>query len=80
MHAPSNERLPFGGAPPVGCATGRLSAARGAHTTASWQEEALTKDHVARGAHLPQHLRNPDYPIGALMQMTIDARNADGER
>jgi|GEM_PF-4896820 len=70
----------FAGRHPSGVRPGRLSAARGAHTTASWQGEALTNDHVARGAHLPQHLRNPDHPIGTLMQTTIDARNADGER
>jgi|GEM_PF-4584021 len=79
MHAPSNERLPFRRAPPVGRATGRLPTAPGARPAANqrWRGEAIDDDHVARDTCLPQHLRTPGHPIGVLMEATIDARDAD---
>ena len=80
MHASSNDRLPFGGAPPVGCATGRLPTAPGARPAANqrWRGETINGDHVARGERLLQHLRTPDHPVSALMQATMDARDAWG--
>ena len=39
--------------------------------------EACDDEPVARGTCLPQHLWNPDHPIGALIETTIDARDAD---
>jgi hypothetical protein len=42
MHAPSNERLPFGGAPLVGCATGHLPTAPGAHPAANQLQRGET--------------------------------------
>jgi len=79
MHALSNECLPFGGAPPIGCATGRLPTAPGMRPAANQRQhgEARNDEPVAHGARLPQHLRAPDHPIGTLMEATIDARDAD---
>ena len=58
----------------------RCRKAPGAHATADWQGEAIDNEHVARGEHLPQHVRNPGHPIGELMQTTIEARDADPPR
>ena len=80
MHTPSKARLPFGGALPAACAPAHRPPAPGAHTTADWQGEAIDHEPVARGEHLPQHFRNPGHPIGALMQTTIAARDADPSR
>jgi len=80
MHTPSKARLPFGGALPAACAPAHRPTAPGAHTTADWQGEAIDHEPVARGEHLPQHFRNPGHPIGALMQTTIAARDADPSR
>jgi hypothetical protein len=55
----------------------RLPTAPGAHTTADRQGEALDDEPVARGEHLPQHVRNPDHPIGERMEATMEARDAD---
>jgi hypothetical protein len=51
MRAPSKERLPFGDAPPVGSATGRLPTAPGARPAANKRQrgEAIDDNHVARG-------------------------------
>jgi hypothetical protein len=80
MQTPSNERLPFGGAIPAAFAPAHLPTAPGAHTTADWQGEAIDNEPVARGEHLPQHVRNPDHPISELMEVTIEARDADPPR
>jgi len=80
MHTPSKELLPFRRALPAAFAPRRLPTAPGAHTTADWQGEAIDNEHVARGEHLPQHVRNPGHPIGELMQTTIEARDADPPR
>jgi hypothetical protein len=80
MHTPSKDRLPFRRALPAACAPRRLPTAPGAHTTADWQGEAIDDEHVARGEHLPQHVRNPGHPIGELMEATIEARDADPPR
>jgi hypothetical protein len=80
MHTPSKELLPFRRALPAEFAPRRLPTAPGAHTTADWQGEAIDNEHVARGEHLPQHVRNPGHPIGELMQTTIEARDADPPR
>jgi hypothetical protein len=80
MHTPSKELLPFRRALPAACAPRRLPTAPGAHTTADWQGEAIDDEHVARGEHLPQHVRNPDHPISELMEATIEARDADPPR
>jgi hypothetical protein len=80
MHTPSNERLPFRRALSAEFAPAHLPTAPGAHTTADWQGEAIDNEPVARGEHLPQHVRNPGHPIGKLMQTTIEARDADPPR
>jgi hypothetical protein len=80
MQTPSKELLPFGGARPAACAPAHLPTAPGAHTTADWQGEAIDDEPVARGEHLPQHVRNPDHPISELMEATIEARDADPPR
>jgi hypothetical protein len=51
MHTPSKELLPFGGAAPVRCATGRLPTAPGARPAANKRRrgEAIDDEHVARG-------------------------------
>jgi len=78
-HAPSKELLPLRRAAPAGRATGRLPTAPGAHPAANkrWRGKTINDEPVARGAHLPQRLRNPGRPIGELMQTTLEARDAD---
>jgi len=51
LHAPSNERLPFGGAAPVGRATGRLSTAPGVRPAVNkrWRGKAIDEEPVVRG-------------------------------
>ena len=80
MQTPSKELLPFGSAASVGRATGRLPTAPGARPAANqrWRGETINGDHVARGERLLQHLRTPDHPVSALMQATMDARDAWG--
>ncbi|MCL6541136.1 hypothetical protein [Roseiflexus sp.] len=77
MQPPSKERLTFGGALPAACASTHLAAAPGARPAAHPRREAIKNEHVARGEHLPQHVRNSGHPIGGLMQTTIEARDAD---
>ena len=77
MHAPSKDRLPLGGTIPAECAPAHLPTAPGARPATHWRGEAIDDEPIARGDHLPQHVRNPDHPIGELMQTTIEARDAD---